>query len=214
MENRNYSIITNFGCHWTCPYCIVRNNDLEIAKTKMDVVLDTVKKLIKENKIDFLSFSGGGDPLFMMNKERIEWYEEILNLCRVNGIETEMHTSFLNNKLTKKLKFDRIVYHCLHAEQVDLLKQNHNEVVRAVFVVQEHFSKEYINSIVERVEKSEVVSELSFRQRMDENYQETFTEHDYLLAGHKGKWHYICQDDYNNYIVNDRISHKYEEFKQ
>lgn len=22
--NGHYSVITNFGCHWTCPYCIVR----------------------------------------------------------------------------------------------------------------------------------------------------------------------------------------------
>lgn len=22
--NGHYSVITNFGCHWTCPYCIVK----------------------------------------------------------------------------------------------------------------------------------------------------------------------------------------------
>ena len=27
------SIITNFGCHYTCPECIVRNNGLKMSKT-------------------------------------------------------------------------------------------------------------------------------------------------------------------------------------
>lgn len=24
MPNRNYSVITNFGCHYQCPYCITK----------------------------------------------------------------------------------------------------------------------------------------------------------------------------------------------
>lgn len=27
------SIITNFGCHYKCPYCIVKENNLHIPKT-------------------------------------------------------------------------------------------------------------------------------------------------------------------------------------
>ena len=27
------SIITNFGCHYTCPECIVRNNGLKMSET-------------------------------------------------------------------------------------------------------------------------------------------------------------------------------------
>jgi hypothetical protein len=30
------SVITNFGCHYTCPYCIVKNNHLNIPKTTVD----------------------------------------------------------------------------------------------------------------------------------------------------------------------------------
>ena len=29
------SIITNFGCHYNCPYCIVKNNNLHIPKTTL-----------------------------------------------------------------------------------------------------------------------------------------------------------------------------------
>lgn len=41
-DNRNYSVITNFGCHWQCPYCIVRNTGIQIAETRMGATYDTV----------------------------------------------------------------------------------------------------------------------------------------------------------------------------
>ena len=34
----------------------------------------------------------------------------------------------------------------------------------------------------------------------------------YLRAGHRKDWWYIEQGDYNQYIVNDRISGRYEDF--
>lgn len=212
--NKNYSLITNFGCHWTCPYCIVRENGLNIDETDIFVAKNTIFRLINEDKIDFLSFSGGGDPLFMINEDRVEWYSNILGKCDSSGIFTEMHTSYLNNKLTKNLSFDRIVYHCLKPNQIDMLKKNDNEIVRAVFVVQEYYTKDLILDIMRRVEESDVVTELSFRQRMDDNYEMTYTCHDFLLSGHQDSWWYITQDDYNNYIVNDKISHRYEDFKK
>ena len=36
------SIITNFGCHYSCPYCIVKENNLKIPKTTIGG-LDTVQ---------------------------------------------------------------------------------------------------------------------------------------------------------------------------
>lgn len=29
------SIITNFGCHYKCPYCIVKENNLHIPRTTL-----------------------------------------------------------------------------------------------------------------------------------------------------------------------------------
>lgn len=29
------SVITNFGCHYKCPYCIVKENNLHIPKTTL-----------------------------------------------------------------------------------------------------------------------------------------------------------------------------------
>lgn len=32
---RYMSIITNFGCHYKCPYCIVKENNLHIPRTTL-----------------------------------------------------------------------------------------------------------------------------------------------------------------------------------
>lgn len=213
-ENRNYSIITNFGCHYTCPYCIVKNNNLGIPETNTAQTAKTVLKLHREGKIDFLSYSGGGDPCYMIDDERIYLFKWIQNL--LTGKEIEMHTSYVRSRLNREtdLFFNRIVYHCLAKEQIRKIKQINNEIIRVVFVVQEHFTEDYIRDIVAEVRANPLVTELSFRQRVNENYETTYTLHEYLQAGHKGDWYYIEQDDYNNYIVNDKVYTSYSDFRQ
>lgn len=34
------SVITNFGCHYTCPYCVVKENNLHIPKTTIGGLRD------------------------------------------------------------------------------------------------------------------------------------------------------------------------------
>ena len=57
------SIITNFGCHYTCPYCITKQSGLQIPKTTIDG-LAGLDDAIDNCKIDIVSISGGGDPLY------------------------------------------------------------------------------------------------------------------------------------------------------
>ena len=60
--NRYLSIITNFGCHYTCPYCIVKENNLHIPRTTIEG-LAKLKDAIIEHNCNWVSISGGGDPL-------------------------------------------------------------------------------------------------------------------------------------------------------
>ena len=50
MNDKYISVITNFGCHYTCPYCIVKNNNLNIPKTTIkgldSLWLETVRKFL------------------------------------------------------------------------------------------------------------------------------------------------------------------------
>ena len=59
MNTGNYSIITDFGCHWRCKYCITKQ--VNIPLTNISQVINTAKNL---KNINFLSISGGGDPLY------------------------------------------------------------------------------------------------------------------------------------------------------
>lgn len=43
------SVITNFGCHYSCPYCIVKNNNLQIPKSTIDG-LNSLEEEIKKNQ--------------------------------------------------------------------------------------------------------------------------------------------------------------------
>lgn len=113
-DNRNYSVITNFGCHWQCPYCIVRNTGIQIAETRMGATYDTVMDLADSGKMKFLSFSGGGDPLWGLDIRRAYWYASITRSLYEYDIETEMHTSMPSMvkrmyNLAPAVEFSRIV---------------------------------------------------------------------------------------------------------
>ena len=56
---------------------------------------------------------------------------------------------------------------------------------------------------------SKEIDELSFRQRVDENYKETYHLHDLLTEYHKKLWWYITQCDYNIYFHNGKVYTKY-----
>lgn len=56
------SIITNFGCHGKCPYCIVRENGIKVPKTTLGG-LDNLTKVLKETNRNIISISGRWRPI-------------------------------------------------------------------------------------------------------------------------------------------------------
>lgn len=44
------SVITNFGCHYKCPYCIVKENNLHIPKTTL-AGLDNLREALKQTDV-------------------------------------------------------------------------------------------------------------------------------------------------------------------
>ena len=65
MADKYLSIITNFGCHYSCPECIVRNNKLKMTPTDENSSWDNLSRTLGENPdMNWVSVSGGGDPLF------------------------------------------------------------------------------------------------------------------------------------------------------
>lgn len=68
MADKYLSIITNFGCHYSCPECIVRNNKLKMTPTGEYSSYAPLWQVLHNecNDCNWVSVSGGGDPLFSL----------------------------------------------------------------------------------------------------------------------------------------------------
>lgn len=205
--NKYLSIITNFGCHYTCPYCIVKNNNLNIPKSTISGLKKLQEEILKNN-CNWVSLSGGGDPLHNY-KDNQDWYDTLFQLIP-QGISLELHTSYLNADIPYEA-FDRIVYHLHSYSQLQHIQRYNKEKIRVVFVVTENFTEDLINKIAVYCHNSDIIDELSFRQMVDNHYQETNYCKDYLKSGHNKLWWYIEQNDYNLYYCENKI---YTEYKK
>lgn len=144
---KHLSIITNFGCHYECPYCIVKENNLHIPKTTI-AGLENLKRTILGNECDWVSLSGGGDPLFHYNENKT-WFEHFFKVIP-KGVKTELHTSIIGN-YEMVAPFDRVVYHLRNISDIQNLSRYNGQIVRVVFVVTKDFTVEKINTIVNLV---------------------------------------------------------------
>ena len=182
MELKCLSIITNFGCHYKCPYCIVKKNGINIPKTTVKS-LDTLLETYKSGGYDYISISGGGDPMFEFDKH-MDFYDRLFSICRENNIKIELHTSYIKeieNKLPLEL-FNRIVFHCNTIDDVFEAEQTNCGDIpkRVVFVIEDRMTIDYLLTVRNVVNSSKTIDQLSFRQRVDENYNISYHLHDAL----------------------------------
>lgn len=212
MEDKYLSIITNFGCHYECPYCIVRNNNLYIPHTTVEG-LDMARTAFTEHDCNIVSISGGGDPLYNYDIYE-DWWDKLLFII-FPKTRIELHTSYTSVPDKIRAHCYRIVYHVGAFPQLENVKRYSDEIVRVVVVVDPTVSKDTIDGIYNYCqENKDNIDELSFRQYVDGDYETHYFHHDYLLNGHKlGKWHYIQQNDYNIYYAENRVLYRYKDFK-
>lgn len=95
MDDKYLSIITNFGCHYSCPECIVRNNKLKMTPTEEYSSYDQLWQVLHNecNDCNWVSVSGGGDPLFHW-WEHQAWWTGFFSVCKELGRKIELHTSY------------------------------------------------------------------------------------------------------------------------
>lgn len=216
-ENKYLSVITNFGCHYKCPYCIVKNCGIDIPKTTVEG-LQGLEAAIRKYECNWVSISGGGDPFYKL-EEHIDWWNEFFDITTEPslGVKLELHTSYLSDTYEDEgnplWPFNRVVYHCHDISDLFRIKRYGGQIVRVVYVVTENFTEEKINDISTIVKHHPYIDELSFRQMVDSDYQVTHYCEDYLKAGHKKNWWYIEQRDYNIYYAENEVKFKYEDFQ-
>lgn len=216
MDDKYLSIITNFGCHYSCPECIVRNNKLKMTPTEEYSSYDQLWQVLHNecNDCNWVSVSGRGDPLFHW-WEHQAWWTGFFSVCKELGRKIELHTSYYDFGHDDGIlmfpfeQFDRVVYHLHCAEELYQICRRGKEIVRVVFVVDDSMDEYDVSKISVIVQESDDIDELTFRQYVDENYKETYHLHDLLLAGHKKAWWYVTQRDYNTYYHNGKLFTKY-----
>ena len=216
MTDKYLSIITNFGCYYSCPECIVRNNKLKMTPTEEYSSYMQLEHVLKNecNDCNWVSVSGGGDPLYHW-WEHQAWWTGFFSVCKELGRKIELHTSYYDFDHDDGIlmfpfeRFDRVVYHLHCAEELYRIHRRGKEIVRAVFVVDDSMDEYEVSKISVIVQESDDIDELTFRQYVDENYKETYHLHDLLLAGHKKAWWYVTQCDYNTYYHNGKLFTKY-----
>ena len=93
------SVITNFGCHGRCPYCIVRENGIKVPKSTVDG-LDKLEDAITLTGANIVSISGGGDPLYRYSDNPLVpmYLGMVMGICIKAGIPMEMHTSYTESE--------------------------------------------------------------------------------------------------------------------
>ena len=215
------SILTNFGCHWACPYCIYRDQKIKIARTKKSTFdFKKLEEIIKGMEGDEISISGGGDPLY--NIEETHWfYKELLKLAKKYDKKLELHTTYIIPEFFYK-RFHRVVFHLHSPVQLRLIKRREligdkglilPKNVRVVFVMQPHFNRALIRHIVKEADKTSVSDPVSFRQLIGKDGEPVDIQKKFLKEGHLREWFYIEQCDYNEYYVNDHIEKEYLKIK-
>lgn len=215
MKEKYMSIITNFGCHYKCPYCIVKNTGIDVPETTLGG-LDELLNKVKEHNCNIVSVSGGGDPLYNFTKHTT-WWKLLLALCKLRKLPVEVHTSYttgLGASLVARQVY-RMVYH-LRTDD-DKLQQVYKygkEIVRVVYVVTDDMTKDDIYRIVDFVKNSPHIDELTFRQRVKPDYTNSYHLHDFLKAGHQKDWWYVEQNDYNLYYAENEVYERYSDFRK
>lgn len=139
------SIITNFGCHYTCPECIVRNNELKISETDDFSTQEPLNKVLCKERPEWVSVSGGGDPLFHW-KDHWSFYEGLFHTAERRNVKLEMHTSYLPDSPEVQdfplNWFERVVYHVHKFDDLLHVKRKFGEIVRVVFVVDDNMTEQ------------------------------------------------------------------------
>ena len=210
------SILTNFGCHWGCRYCVYRENGIHIKTTDYKTFgWREIEEELEKHRGEIVSISGGGDPLYDYIKDIHEsklFYDKLFSLLEKYNCTLELHTSMLLEEFPYD-KCERVVFHLTMPTQIGLINNRLFKLpkfVRVVYVVQDYYTAGLINQIVNYTNDiKNAVNELSFRQMIGSNGETKYYCHSFLKLGHMKDWYYIEQNDYNEYFVTDHIEKEY-----
>lgn len=199
------SIITDFGCSKSCPYCIHRQQLRATPAHHTPEYLDSLELVIRNTGGEVFSISGGGDPLHNFESHYSFWHT-IQLMCSITNKRIDIHTAYLNEMIHRFSFFEsflrKIALHCF-PETWDQDKEN----VRTLHALSPQSRVNFVTdyTLQERAPDIEAFCHqnqipFSYREIVDPEVtvDTAFFEsvHDRTPFGH-----YIHQADYNVYFT-------------
>lgn len=94
--NKGFTIITDFGCHLHCPYCISKHHPI-LAGAKTDISKidwQHLEHCVAESSSPRVNLSGGGDP-FYRYQDHISFYYRVAEITHRYGKLLDIHTRII-----------------------------------------------------------------------------------------------------------------------
>jgi hypothetical protein len=149
IVNKGFSIITNFGCNFSCHYCVWKSHLLNQIQTNINT-FDWNKLQKFTNNYSKISVSGGGDPFFQI-EHNWNWYEKLIEVYKG---KIDIHTANILQEESKYQYFNRIVLHLNYnrfLQHWEYLKEVSYQL-RLVFVIDDFITEQQILEIVDTVD--------------------------------------------------------------
>lgn len=198
---KGFSIITNFGCDEGCRYCIWKQHELrDIYTSYVSTDWQLLFDYLNENKIKKLSVSGGGDPLYKLEENKL-WWAKLFRICQRLQIDIDLHTAKIITDYLFLENFNKIVIH-FNADKfnnISLIKRYTNKI-RIVFVVDGSYDIGEICKYAGHCIKHDY--QLSFRELCGKKNEKIQNIENYIIKNQrKLKCKFIEQADYNHYFM-------------
>ncbi len=204
-SSKGFSVITDFGCAFSCPYCVWKNHPSN-RRHSYPTDWDRLETLIAEIGRDKISVSGGGDPLYRL-RDHADWWWTLMAICGGLNKQIQVHTH--NHKIPWgwARSFDKIVLHVDAGEplpQSDIRMLARWTELRLVAVLEpgiEAYDLQLLDDLAREVE-----AEVTFRELVGEGGRETKFRLQAMLSeieARNPRARLVHQDDYNIYYMPD-----------
>ena len=108
------SVITNFGCHYSCPYCIVKNNNLQIPKSTVDVLDMKTEMHTSLPNIDIVDYGWFDRVVYHLHD-----FQQLQSIRRQN--EEIIRVVFVVTENFTEDLINRIAVYCHKSNEIDEL---------------------------------------------------------------------------------------------
>lgn len=144
-SSTNFSIITDFGCPFSCNFCVTNSQKTKKPFVFDKGIFDKIKEVFIQNEFERISVSGGGEPLFIHTKEIENFYEALFDFGKEMNIPIHVHTnidkpnqtSFLFEKVTISINYNNFKNKFLSWTEIKNKRYVHVSNGNDLFIIKE-----------------------------------------------------------------------------